>query len=75
MAFVREFSTEELAMHRVRSPRKNEAEDTVRKANRMQMLLLVLIIIMLIAAGYFYYRDAAKKRARVKKRNQYNDRV
>lgn len=41
----------------------------------MQLLVLVLIVVALIVVGYMTYRDAAKKRAREKKRNQYNDRV
>lgn len=41
----------------------------------MQVVLLVLLVLALIAFIYLNYRTRAEKRAREKKRNQYNDRV
>ncbi len=39
------------------------------------LLLLLLLVIVVGAFGYMTYRAGAEKRARVKKRNQYHDRI
>jgi hypothetical protein len=39
------------------------------------LLLLLLLVVVVGAFAYMTYRNGAEKRARVKKRNQYNDRI
>ncbi len=39
------------------------------------VILLLLLVFVVCAFGYMRYRTGAEKRAREKKRNQYNDRI
>ena len=39
------------------------------------ILLLLMLVLVACAFGYTRYRTGADKRAREKKRNQYNDRI
>jgi hypothetical protein len=41
----------------------------------MQLFILIVLIIALCAFGYMTYHREMEKRTKVKKRNQYNDRV
>jgi hypothetical protein len=57
--------------------KQEECLATAAKDSNMQQLvpLIIVLVIFVGAFGYMTYRNAAERRAREKKRNQYHDRV